>query len=279
MSYTQDDYKGAVDLINARSKDFRPDVGLVLGSGLGSLADALEDRVVIPYEEIPGWPQATVHGHGGELVMGRLEGQRVICQRGRAHFYEGYTMQQVTFPIRVMHYLGVSSLILTNAAGGLNTAYRAGDIMLINDHINWIGMSGMNPLMGPNDDSIGPRFLSMSHTYDADLRRIARRVAHDNQLILHEGVYVCVSGPAFETPAEIRMLRMCGGDAVGMSTAHEVLVARHAGMRVMACSGVTNQAIDHLESEQDTSHEEVLEAGAVIVPHLTTILRGVLREM
>jgi purine-nucleoside phosphorylase len=211
------------------------------------------------------------------LVIGRFEGQMVVAQQGRAHFYEGYTPQQVTFPIRVMVMLGVRSLILTNAAGGINPDYRVGDLMLLNDHINLVGMTGNNPLMGPNDESFGPRFLGMSQTYDRNLRQRAQQVAAEAGIRLHQGVYLCLSGPTFETPAEIRMMRTLGADAVGMSTVHEVLVARHAGMRVMACSGITNVAIDALDSDTDANHEEVLDAGKVLVPRLTQVLRGVLQ--
>lgn len=277
-SYTQADYQQAAEIIRTKT-DLQPGIGLVLGSGLGALADTLEDRVVIPYAQIPGWPPATVHGHHGNLVIGTLEGKTVIAQQGRAHFYEGYTMQQITFPIRVMHALGVRTLILTNAAGGINRDFKVGDVMLINDHINFVGMSGQNPLMGPNDDTLGPRFLGMAQSYDAHLRGLARACAQARQIPLHEGVYAAVSGPNFETPAEIRAFRVLGADAVGMSTVHEVLVARHAGMRVMACSGITNVAIDEVDTTQETNHEEVLEAGLVLVPRLTAILRGVLRDL
>ena len=276
--FTRADYEAAVTRI--REFDSRtPEVGLVLGSGLGTLADTLDDRVVIPYDEIPGWPKSTVEGHHGNLVIGKLVGQLVVAQQGRAHFYEGYTMAEVTFPVRVMHFMGVKTLILTNAAGGLDTSYRVGDLMLLSDHINVPGMTGQNPLMGPNDSSIGSRFLGMAQTYDRDLRQAARDIAAENDIPLHEGVYIALSGPAFETPAEIRMLRVWGGNAVGMSTVHEVLVARHAGMRVMACSGITNEAIDQVDTEFETNHEEVLEAGKVIVPRMTTILKGVLRSI
>lgn len=276
--YDKADYEHAVAVIRSYTAQ-QTGVGLVLGSGLGGLADALADAVTIPYTEIPGWPQSTVVGHSGELVIGRLEGRWVVAQRGRAHYYEGYTMQQVTFPIRVMQLLGIHTLILTNAAGGLNIGYRTGDVMLLNDHINLVGMTGNNPLMGPNDDSIGPRFPGMTHTYDRDLRQLAHQVADEAGIKLHEGVYVCLSGPNYETPAEIRMLRIWGADAVGMSTAHEVLVARHAGIRVLAFSGITNEAIDDPDHETDTNHDEVLDAGKVIVPKLTTILRGVVRTL
>jgi purine-nucleoside phosphorylase len=188
-------------------------------------------------------------------------------------------MRQVTFPVRVMYELGVRTLILTNAAGGVHPDFEAGDIMLINDHINFVGMSGINPLIGPNDDRLGPRFVGMTQAYDRTLRETAHEVARSADLELREGVYVCVSGPNFETPAEIRMLRSMGGDAVGMSTAHEVLVARHMGMRVMACSGITNVAVDAVDTEQVTNHEEVLETGAVIVPKLAAVVEGVLRKI
>ncbi len=276
--YTKADYEQAVRVIRARTS-LKADVGLVLGSGLGELADQIEDAVAIPYADIPGWPRSTVAGHSGMLVIGKLDGCPVVAQRGRAHFYEGYTMAQVTFPIRVMNALGVRTVIVTNAAGGLNADFHTGDVMLINDHINLVGMGGNNPLYGPNDDSIGPRFPGMVHTYDKELRQLARRVAGEVGVALREGVYVCLAGPSYETPAEIRMLRVWGADAVGMSTVHEVIVARHAGMRVLAFSGITNEAIDSPDFEQDTNHSEVLDAGKVIVPKLTAIMRGVLRTL
>ncbi len=278
MTYSYADYEQAAAVIRQRTTA-RPVVGLVLGSGLGTLADTLDNREVIAYEDIPGWPRSTVHGHSGQLVFGSLEGCPVVAQQGRAHFYEGYTAQQVAFPIRVMKLLGVETVILTNAAGGLNTNYKVGDLMLINDHINFVGMAGNNPLMGPNDESFGPRFIGMAQSYDRALRGLARKVAAEAGITLHEGVYVCLAGPNFETPAEIRMLRTMGGDAVGMSTVHEVLVARHAGMRVMAYSGITNVAIDQIDTELEATHEEVLDAGKVLVPRLSTILKGVLRSL
>jgi len=268
----------AVATIRARSGQ-RPRVGRVLGSGLGSLADALEQPERIDSRELPGWPASTVAGHSGQLVLGQLEGQAVIAQQGRVHFYEGYSTRQITFPVRVMLRLGIEMLVLTNAAGGLRPDWQTGDLMLLNDHINLPGMTGANPLMGPNDERVGPRFPGMAQAYDRALRRSALQVAAEAGITLHEGVYVCVSGPNFETPAEIRMLRTMGADAVGMSTTHEVLVARHAGVRVMACSGITNVAIDEVNTELEASHEEVLEAGLLLVPRLTTVLRGVLRAL
>ncbi len=274
---SQKDFAAAADVIRERSSH-KPAVGLVLGSGLGSLADSLADRVVIPYASIPGWPSSTVFGHQGNLVIGNLAGQTVAAQQGRAHFYEGYTMQELTFPIRVMQALGIGTVILTNAAGGINPAYAVGDVMLIEDHINFPGMVGANPLMGPNDDSLGERFVGLAQAYDRELRQLALEVAREAGIPLHSGVYCALSGPSFETPAEIRMLRMLGADTVGMSTVHEVLVARHGGLRVMACSGVTNVAIDAVDSAFETNHEEVLEAGKIIVPRLTAILKGVLKR-
>lgn len=271
-------YDEAVAAVRERS-NHQPRVGLVLGSGLGGLADVLEQRDVIDSRELPGWPHSTVQGHSGNLFLGKLEGQTVVAQQGRVHFYEGYSPQQITFPVRVMIRLGIEILVLTNAAGGLRPDWQTGDLMLINDHINLTGMTGANPLMGPNDESFGPRFPGMSQAYDLELRQRAQQVAAEAGITLREGVYVCLSGPNFETPAEIRMLRVMGADAVGMSTAHEVVVARHAGIRVMACSGITNVAIDQVNSELEASHEEVLEAGQVLVPRLTALLRGVLRTL
>jgi purine-nucleoside phosphorylase len=276
--FTSADYQAAADVVRAATA-LQPKIGLVLGSGLGSLADTLSEKTVIPYSDIPRWPQSTVHGHHGNLVVGKLEGQTVVAQQGRAHFYEGYSMQQITFPVRVMRALGVEMLILTNAAGGIDRHFNVGELMLINDHINFVGMAGQNPLIGANDDNLGPRFVGMAQAYDRKLREIARQVASDNDIPLHEGVYAAVSGPMFETPAEIRALRALGANAVGMSTAHEVVVARHAGMRVMACSGITNVTIDQVDGDFETNHEEVLEAGKVIVPRLTTVLKGVLSTL
>ncbi len=276
--YQRKDYEQAAAVIRARTT-LKPTIGLVLGSGLGGLADTLGNSTIVPYGDIPGWPQSTVQGHQGNLVIGELAGQVVAAQQGRAHYYEGYTLQEVTFPIRVMKELGIDAVILTNAAGGINPAYQVGDLMLLEDHINLPGMVGANPLMGPNDDEMGERFLGVAQTYDRRLRKRALEVARENAIPLHSGVYFGLSGPSFETPAEIRMIRTLGGDTVGMSTVHEVLVARHGGMRVMACSGVTNVAIDAVDSEFETNHLEVLEAAEIIVPRLTTILKGVLKNL
>jgi purine-nucleoside phosphorylase len=250
-----------------------------LGSGLNPLAEAVENVQWIPYEEIPHFPRPTVEGHVGRLGIGSLEGASVMVMQGRVHFYEGYSMQQVVFPIRVMQVMGIEILIVTNAAGGINPAYRPGDLMLISDHINLIGMTGNNPLYGPNDSTLGPRFPDMSQAYDHELRRLARSVAREQDLPLREGVYVGLSGPSFETPADIRFLRLIGADAVGMSTVPEVTVARHGGIRVMGVSGISNVALAGPEVAQAASHEEVLAAGQQIVPRLTALMCGVLRRL
>ncbi|MBC7223601.1 MAG: purine-nucleoside phosphorylase [Anaerolineae bacterium] len=259
--------------------DLRPAVGLILGSGLSPLADEVEDAVRVPYPEIPHFVRSTVEGHEGELVLGTLAGQPVCTMRGRFHYYEGYTMQQVTFPVRVMHELGAHTLVVTNAAGGLNPAFRPGDLMLIRDHINLVGMTGLNPLIGPNDDTLGPRFPDMSCAYDPGLRQLAREVAQAEAVPMHEGVYICLSGPTYETPADLRFLRLIGADAVGMSTVPEVIVARHMDMAVLGISGISNVAAVGTEEVQKTSHEEVLAAAKLLVPRLRTVIRGVLARM
>lgn len=266
----------AADAIRAQLTH-QPTIGLILGSGLGGLAEAAEAPESIPYPEIPHWPVSTVWGHSGQLVVGKLEGQTVLIMQGRAHFYEGYTISHTGLPIRVMKRLGIETLIVTNAAGAVNPAYEPGDLMIITDHLNLIGMGGVSPLRGPNLDEFGPRFPDMSRAYDRALLALSRQVAEDIGLKLHEGIYTCLAGPSFETPADLRYLRMIGSDAVGMSTVAEVTVARHSGMRVLGISGISNKA--NLDGDTPTSHEEVLEAGLVLVPKLTDLIRGVLRKM
>jgi purine-nucleoside phosphorylase len=280
------EFEAASDAVRQRTQH-QPRVGLVLGSGLGGLADSVENPSIIPYEDIPHWPKSTVPGHSGKLVLGKFENQDVLMMQGRAHYYEGYSLTQVTLPIRVMQLLGVEIVILTNAAGGINKSYQAGDLMLIADHINLVGMTSENPLKGPNDDSLGPRFPGMNGAYDPALRAKARKVAKEEGVPLHEGVYVGLSGPSFETPAEIRFLRAIGADAVGMSTVHEAIVARHGRnenghdqrLRVLGISGITNATIDDSESPEEATHEEVLDAGKVLVPRLEAVVRGVLRTL
>lgn len=254
-----------------------PKIGLVLGSGLGGLAEDVKNPVIIPFKEIPHWPVSTIQGHVGHLLIGELYGKPAMVMQGRVHYYEGYPMDQVTFPIRVMQRLGVQTIILTNAAGATNPDYTPGDVMVLKDHIALIGMAGLNPLRGPNLDEFGPRFPDMSQPYDRELIKLAQKVAKDNKVKLHEGVYVCLSGPSFESPADLRFLRGIGADAVGMSTVPETIVARHGGTRVLAFSGISNKA--NLDGSTETTHEEVLQAGKLIVPKLSSIIRGVIETM
>ncbi len=250
---------------------------MILGSGLGHLAQAIEAPVRIPFGEIPGWPTSTVEGHVGSLVIGTLEGKAVAVLQGRVHYYEGYTMAQIGMPIRTLQAAGADTFIITNAAGGVNPEFHPGDVMLITDHLNLIGMAGLSPLRGPNDDRLGPRFLDMGRAYDRQLMTLARRAADEEGFRLREGVYVCLAGPAFETQADLRFLRMIGADAVGMSTVPEVTAARHGGSRVLGFSGISNKA--NLDGTSVTTHEEVLAAGEVIAPKLERLVRGVLRGL
>jgi purine-nucleoside phosphorylase len=266
----------AADAIRSQA-DYKPRVGLILGSGLNSLADSVQNAVTIPFGDLPNWPVSTVHGHAGKLVIGELEGQQVFVMQGRVHFYEGYSISQITLPVRVMLRLGLEMMFVTNAAGGINPEFEPGDVMLITDNLNFLGMAGANPLMGPNIDELGPRFPDMSQAYDKELMAEARKVAKENNISLREGVYCALSGPSFESPADLRFLHMVGADAVGMSTAPEVIVARHGGMRVLGISGVSNKA--NLDGSTITTHEEVIEAGKVITPKIETIIRGVLRSL
>jgi len=265
-------------MIRGRTQ-IEPKVGLILGSGLSPLADAIEDSVAIPYNEIPHFAVATVEGHAGRLIIGYLEGQPVMVMQGRAHYYKGYSMAEITFPVRVMQVLGIETLILTNAAGGLDPEFHTGDVMLITDHINLLGMGGLNPLRGPNLDEFGPRFPDMSEAYDAQLRALAKQVAAQANVPLREGVYVCLAGPSFETPADLRFLRLIGANAVGMSTVPETTVARHGCTRVLGLSGISNVLQVEGAPQTETTHEEVLEAGRMLVPRLETIIRGVLRAL
>ncbi|MCC9076048.1 purine-nucleoside phosphorylase [Litorilinea aerophila] len=277
-AFTLADYDRAADFIRQRSPH-RPRLGLILGSGLSGLAEQVEEADILPYGEIPHFPQSTVAGHAGRLVLGKLAGMSVCVMQGRFHYYEGYSLQQVTLPVRVMARLGVETLIITNAAGGLNPAFAVGDLMLIEDHINFLGMAGHNPLRGPNLEAFGTRFPALNNAYSRSLRELAQAVAAERGLTLRRGVYVAVAGPNFETPAEIRFLRQAGGDAVGMSTVPEVIVAHHAGMRVLAISTITNLAIAEPDSDHAPTHEEVMDAGTIIVPRLTRLLLGILERL
>jgi purine-nucleoside phosphorylase len=254
-----------------------PKVGMILGTGLGELAESVEDAVVIPYSEIPYWQSSTVRGHAGRLVVGRLLDLPIMVLQGRIHYYEGYSMSQVTLPVRVMQRLGVPYLVVTNAAGAINPEYNPGDVMLITDHLSMVAMTGPNPLRGPNIDELGERFPDMSQAYDLRMMEITRQAAREAGIRLREGVYAGLSGPSFETPADLRFLHHSGVDAVGMSTVPEVIVARHAHMTVLGLSGISNKA--NLDGSTITTHEEVLEAGRVIVPKLKAILLGVLGHL
>jgi purine-nucleoside phosphorylase len=271
-------YDAAADAIREKVSVV-PTVGLILGSGLNSLADAVEDATIIPYGDIPHFPISTVRGHAGRLVIGRLAGVDVCVMQGRFHFYEGYSMQQTVFPVRVMARLGLRQLIITNAAGGVNPNFAVGDLMLIEDHLNLPGMAGHNPLRGPNLDEFGPRFPAANRTYTRALIDLAEEVAAEEGIALQRGVYAMIAGPNFETPAEIRMLRTLGADSVGMSTVPETLVAHHAGLDVLAISTITNMAIDNLASVDQPTHEEVAEAGALIVPRLSALLTALLSRL
>ena len=255
----------------------KPLTGIILGSGFGGLADSVENADVIPYDEIPNWPRSSVIGHKGRLVIGTLEGKSVLVMQGRTHYYEGYSMDQVTFPVRVMQRLGLKRLVVTNAAGAINPAFQPGDVMMITDQINLIGMAGLNPLRGPNLDELGERFPDMSKPYDPLLAEQARKVAGAAKIDLKEGVYICLSGPSFESPADLRFLRLIGADAVGMSTVPEVIIARHGNMQVLGFSGISNKA--NLDGSTVTTHEEVLQAGELIVPKLKSLICGVLRTL
>lgn len=252
-----------------------PRIGLILGSGLGGLADELEDATVIPYADIPGFPRSTVHGHRGELALGTLAGQPVMVLRGRFHFYEGYTMQQVTFPVRVMKALGCDTLLVTNAAGGLRPDWAVGDLMQIADQIFFPGMAGHHPLVGPNDERLGLRFPAMVDAFDTELAALAHTVAEEQGTTLRKGCYFMLTGPTFESAGELRFCRTFA-DAVGMSTAPEVVVARHGGMRVLGISLITNIA---LPDGPPANHIEVLEAGEAAKPKFAALLKGVLARM
>jgi purine-nucleoside phosphorylase len=273
---TMEDIDNVVAAIQSVSS-FKPSIGMILGSGLGPLADEIEADARISSQDIAGWPKSTVEGHAGRLILGRLEGQPVFALQGRVHYYEGHPISTLGLPVRVMQRLGAEILIVTNAAGGINRSFSPGDLMLITDHINLLGMAGQTPLRGPNLDAFGPRFPDMARAYDRELVASAAAVADQEEIPCHKGVYVCLAGPSFETPADLRFLNGIGADAVGMSTVPEVTVARHGGMRVLGISGITNKA--NMDGEGETTHEEVLEASRIIVPRLSTLIKGVLRRL
>ena len=251
-----------------------PELGIILGSGLGSFADLIEEKIAIPYQEIPHFPISTVEGHAGQWVFGKVDGRPIVVMQGRFHYYEGYEMHEVTFPIRVMQGLGVKGLLVTNAAGGINPEFRPGDLILIKDHIN---MMGDNPLRGANLSSFGPRFPDLSEGYDQEWRQKGLAIMPNYGIRPQEGVYAAMSGPNYETPAEIRFLRTIGADMVGMSTVPEVLVANHGGMRVLGISCVTNMAAGILP--QKLNHAEVMETADRVTKQFVSFVRGLVQEL
>lgn len=273
FSHTLERVAQSAELVRSRWPH-TPDAAIILGTGLGKLAEAVEQPTVIEYPEIPYFPVSTVESHAGRLLCGTLAGKRVIAMQGRFHRYEGYTLQQVTFPVRVLRALGAETLVVSNACGVVRPDWRPGDLMLIADHINLLGD---NPLIGPNDDRLGPRFPDMSRPYDERLRALAREIATEQKITLREGVYVAVPGPNLETRAEYRMVRELGADVVGMSTVPEVIVAVHGGMRVLGISIITDEAVP--ETLKATTLEQILAAAGAAEPALTTLVRGVIARL
>lgn len=259
-----EDAKAIADFLLARTQH-RPHVAIVCGSGLGGLADTLEDQQSFEFHDIPGFPVSTVAGHAGRLVFGNIAGREVVCMQGRLHFYEGYSIHTTTLPIRVLHLLGAKVLIVTNAAGGLNPSFNVGDVMIIKDHINFLGMAGVTGLLGSNDSQFGPRFPPMNRAYDRNLQQLAKKTAHELGYddFTRSGVYAFIAGPSYETPTEAKFLMNAGADAVGMSTASEVVVATHCGMQVLGISLITNKVITDLDSTETANHEEVIATGAM----------------
>lgn len=271
--FAYDEAERAADAINRRMRH-QPRVGVILGSGLGPLTAEIADQVVIPYSEIPYFPVSTAPSHESTLVLGRLQGLPVLTMSGRAHLYEGYRPDQVVLPVRAMHRLGIETILITNAAGGVNSEYQAGTLMAITDHIN---LTGENPLVGPNDDRLGVRFPDMTEAYSPQLRALAQQAASDGGLQLAEGIYLGLRGPTYETPAEVRMARILGADAVGMSTVLEVIAARHMGMHVLGISCITNMAAGILP--QKLYHLEVVETARRVYDEFSALIRGVLAAL
>jgi purine-nucleoside phosphorylase len=271
--HTLEAVERAAEAVRARFGE-RPAAAVILGTGLGRLAEEIDARAAIPYDEIPGFPLSTVESHAGRLLCGTLGGRTVVAMQGRFHRYEGYTLQQVTFPVRVLRALGAETLIVSNACGGMHPLWAPGDLMVIADHINLLGD---NPLVGANDARLGPRFPDMSAPYDAALRALAREVAAERRIALREGVYIAVAGPSLETPAEYRMLRALGADVVGMSTVPEVIVARHAGMRVLGLSIITDQCLP--DALEPATLERIVAVANEAEPRLTALVRGVLERL
>jgi purine-nucleoside phosphorylase len=265
--------KETVDFINGKV-DIQPEVGIVLGTGLGFIGDEIENAIAIPYEDIPNFPVSTVKGHQGKLIFGQYGGKNVVAMQGRFHYYEGYTMKELTFPIRVLKYLNIENLILSNAAGGMHPDFNIGDIMLITDHIN---IMGDNPLLGPNDDELGPRFPDMSEVYTRDLIMKAKKIARSKNIHYQTGVYAAVSGPTYETPAEYNYIRLIGADAVGMSTVPEAIVARQMGLNIFAFSVITDLGVNGKIVE--ITHEEVIEAAASAEPKIKILMEELIGQL
>ncbi len=274
MTYTYEYFKKSADYIKGVIGDFRPEIGLVLGSGLSGFADLIENPVTINYRDIPGFLVSTAPSHKGELIFGTLEGKKLVCMAGRFHFYEGYSWEQLQIPIRVLALLGIKKLILTNAAGAVNKDYHIGDIMIITDHIK---MTGASPMCGPNINEFGPRFFDVSNMYDKDLQALAMECSKDCDLTFHSGVYMFMTGPQYETPAEIRAIRVLGGDAVGMSTVTEALTACHCGIPVLAFSVLSNMAAG--VSEVKLTEQDVIDTANKVAPKFRAYVREVIRRM
>ena len=273
MENIYDKIQESAKFIESKS-EVKPSIGLILGSGLGVLADEIQNPVKIKYNEIPNFPVSTVEGHEGCLVLGELEGKMVVAMQGRFHYYEGYSMEAITFPVRVMKALGVETIFVTNAAGGANKDFKPGDLMIITDHIN---LSGNNPLIGPNDNRIGTRFPDMSSAYTKEYIELARKCADKLNIKVQEGVYAFFSGPTYETPAEVRMARILGADAVGMSTAPEVIVASHSNLKVVGISCITNMAAGILD--QPLNHEEVIETTQKVQSEFLSLVKTIVNEL
>lgn len=265
----------AADFLRQRIAGFKPIAGIVLGSGLGQLADNIQDAVAVPYSAIPGFPVSTAVGHKGNFIFGRLGGKEIVAMQGRIHYYEGYGMQMVVLPIRVMIALGIRYLFVSNAAGGVNYHFHVGDLMIIRDHINMLP----NPLIGPNDDHEGPRFPDMTRPYEPKLIAKAKRIARKNGIFVQEGVYLGDTGPSYETPAEYRFYRTIGADAVGMSTIPEVIVARHAGIPVFGMSVITNEAHDDYAEDYENDGDDVVKAAAAAAEKMTTLFREIISSL
>ncbi|KAG1685954.1 Purine nucleoside phosphorylase [Nymphon striatum] len=280
LRYSYEQIEEISNFVQTKTKH-RPKLAIICGSGLGHLANNVDEAETVPYEDIPNFPVSTVQGHAGKLVFGKIHGVTVVCMQGRFHVYEGYPLWKCAMPVRMMKLLGVNTLFVTNAAGGINSNFKVGDMMLIKDHINLPGFAGDNPLRGPNDERWGPRFPPMNNAYDPKLRKLAKDIGEQLGLkdIMHEGVYLMLGGPSFETVAEVRALKTLGADAVGMSTVHEVITAKHCGIRVFGMSLITNEAVMDYDTDAEPNHEEVLETTVRRKPDLTKFIMELVKQV